>query len=510
MLNSFQLSILSFLFGVGFHSIYYNLEFNISVFHYIAFVSGIFIVIFYVYSRINSLLAKVFIFVLFFALGVLRFHASLPEYQDIPEPYYAYIVSEPEHQKDNQRFVAQLLDASYTLSSTKIMVSTDSFSDLMYGDLVVLKGKIIYPEDFFDPRGKLVRYGRILASRGVSRIMRNAKVEIKDSSRKEALNTTSNKSTQELALDLIKKPWHISFIEKLYSIKYAFLEVSYQKIPEPESGLLAGILYGKLDALSWSDEEVFRRVGLMHIVVLSGYNVTIIIEVMVKTLRFLNLRTQSLVAIVAVILFALLVGGGPTVVRASAMAIVLLLARLLGRKYNLWRSMLMVLFFLVLQNPYVLVYSLSFQLSFLATIGIVLWHPIMLWYTRKIPNILEFRESLATTLSAQIMVSPLILYAIGDFSLIAPIINAIVLFAVPIAMFLGFLSSFSYIAEIFSPLAYLSLHYIMEVARFGSGLPNILLEAPKFSWTLLFCMYFGIYLWYQYENKKSILRNIKV
>ena len=91
MLNSFQLSILSFLFGVGFHSIYYNLEFNISVFHYIAFVSGIFIVIFYVYSRINSLLAKVFIFVLFFALGVLRFHASLPEYQDIRDDrVYSY------------------------------------------------------------------------------------------------------------------------------------------------------------------------------------------------------------------------------------------------------------------------------------------------------------------------------------------------------------------------------------------------------------------------------------
>ncbi len=495
-MKRFLISSISFLFGVAVHSFFYELNLNYS-YICVVIILGIIVLFFNkILSWKSSAIPITVLSIIFLLLGVIRFAIAIPEYVSFENPYIGLVVSEPEQQKENQRFVAQLVSHSGSILDSKILVTTNSFAQVAYGELIHLEAKITRPESFTDERGKIVHYDRLLASRGVSYLAKNAKVQVLDD-----VSIFSN---------TYKKPWHISLIEKLYSIKYKLLDTSYQKIPEPESGLLAGILYGKLDALSWNDEEVFRRVGLMHIVVLSGYNVAIIIEAIVRILGFLNRKTQSVIAIIGVVLFALLVGGGPTVVRASAMAIVLLLARFLGRKYNLWRSILLILVILVASNPYILVYNLSFQLSFLATIGIVLWHPIILWYIRKVPNILEFRDSLATTLSAQIMVTPLILYMIGDFSLIAPLINAVVLFAVPIAMFLGFLSSFEIFGDIVSHLAYFPLHYIVEIARFGSTIPHILLRVPKFSWVILVLMYIAIAYWYSYEQKKNIIRFSKI
>jgi competence protein ComEC len=492
----FFVSSISFLTGILFHSLWYDLTVHYHTAHIFLLLTTLVLFLHRIFLKKYESFQLVLIGILFFVIGVIRFNYALPQEYQLQEPYYAYVVSEPEHQKENQRFVAQIISPEAELLPVKILVTTNSFETISYGDLIHLDAHIDKPEPFIDKRGKIVHYDRLLASRGVRYLAKNAKV--------------TEVFSEDVFGKTIKKPWDILLVQKLYSIKYRLLDTSYEKIPEPESGLLAGILYGKLDALSWNDEEVFRRVGLMHIVVLSGYNVAIIIEVIVRLLGFLERRTQSIVAIVGVILFSLLVGGGPTVVRASAMAIVLLLARFLGRKYNLWRSILLILVILVAVNPYILVYSLSFQLSFLATIGIVLWHPIILWYLQRIPNILEFRDSLATTLSAQIMVTPLILYMIGDFSLIAPFVNTIVLFAVPIAMLLGFLSSFEILGEVFSHLAYLPLHYIVEIARWGSKIPHALLELPRFSWIIMALMYFIIWIWYRHEHRKNTIRTTKI
>lgn len=346
----FFVSSISFLIGVLFHSLWYDFTVNYHTTHIFLLVISFVLFLSIIFLKKYESFQLVLIGVLFFVIGVIRFNYALPQEYQLQEPYYAYVVSEPEHQKENQRFVAQIISPKAELLPVKILLTTNSFETISYGDLIHLDAHIDKPEPFIDKRGKIVHYDRLLASRGVRYLAKNAKV--------------TEVFPEDVFGKIIKKPWDILLVQKLYSIKYRLLDTSYEKIPEPESGLLAGILYGKLDALSWNDEEVFRRVGLMHIVVLSGYNVAIIIEVIVRLLGFLERRTQSIVAIVGVILFSLLVGGGPTVVRASAMAIVLLLARFLGRKYNLWRSILLILVILVAVNPYILVYSLSFQLSF--------------------------------------------------------------------------------------------------------------------------------------------------
>jgi competence protein ComEC len=126
-------------------------------------------------------------------------------------------------------------------------------------------------------------------------------------------------------------------------------------------------------------------------------------------------------------------------------------------------------------NPNVLVFDLGFQLSFLATIGLVLWEQKFenrLWW---IPKFLQLRASAATTLAAQAAVLPLIWYAFGTISWISPLVNTLALMTIPWAMLFGFLTGLtgflsSTLAFILGWFAYLFLSYELGVISFFANL----------------------------------------
>jgi competence protein ComEC len=175
-------------------------------------------------------------------------------------------------------------------------------------------------------------------------------------------------------------------------------------------------------------------------VVLSGYNITIIAESFMKFLAFLPRTAGLSFGAISIILFALMTGASATIIRASVMALIVILGKFLGRTYNIGRALLIAGVFMTIHNPRVLVFDVSFQLSFIATIALVYGSPLcekyFLWVTEKY----NLRSIVTSTIATQIFVLPYILRVMGDISLVALPVNLLVLPFIPTTMLVGFLS----------------------------------------------------------------------
>ena len=158
----------------------------------------------------------------------------------------------------------------------------------------------------------------------------------------------------------------------LFIFKQKFIKALEAVIPEPQAGLGEGLLLGVNEALGDELKTAFRKTGIIHIVVLSGYNVMIVAEAIMRLLAFwFTPWIRLLIGLIAIGGFAFLVGLGPTVVRASLMAALILVARATGRHYAVLRSLMFAGLVMLIFNPHLLVFDPGFQLSFLATLALI-------------------------------------------------------------------------------------------------------------------------------------------
>lgn len=270
--------------------------------------------------------------------------------------------------------------------------------------------------------------------------------------------------------------------EKLYSIKNSFLENLNKVIPEPESALLGGIVVGAKSSLGEEILDEWRKVGLIQVVVLSGYNISVVADAVAQVLAFLPMGLRIGFGSLAIVLFSMMTGGGATVVRAAIMALLALLARATGKLYVSGTALLVGGLLIVLYNPKTLVFDTSFQLSFLATAGLIFLSPIIEKFlfglfddsSNKIFS--SFINILSATIAAQLAVFPLIAYKMGMISLVAIPANILVSPLVPLTMFLGFLIGLfgfiSYLLSLpFAYFAYILLAYDLKVAHLFAILP---------------------------------------
>ena len=449
-----------------------------------------------------------------FSLGFLRFDVSLRKHSTVvnelsplTQNTYSYRflgrVSERPREASYgkkeivlglERILSQEKTSKYELQpsyTTRVhLLVRDTMDRYHYGQMLQVTGKLRPIENFQTENGHSFDYRHYLEK---NRIF----FQISPVERVEVLRNENH-----------------SLTSLLYGVKDYFLEKIQFLLPQPESSLLAGVLLGEKTALPDELEEVFRRTGLMHIVVLSGYNVSIVIMAMIFLLAWLPLRWRLAIASLGILAFTILVGAGPTVVRAALMASFLILARMLGKVMIAERVLLLVAFIMVLANPWILVYDISFQLSFLATYGLMELMPFFERVLQFIPNFLEFRESLSATLSAQIFVMPLIVYTMGNFSLVSPLVNMLVLFMVPLAMLFGFLlvlssSLFPFLTPLFIFLSTYSLRYIIRVAQFFSSFRIANIEFAPFSpwWLVVMYLLIALFVWWKrkrYGKKLTI------
>lgn len=264
--------------------------------------------------------------------------------------------------------------------------------------------------------------------------------------------------------------------EKLFIFKKKIIQQIKKILPEPESSLLAGILIGAKEDMGKELLEEFRETGIIHIVVLSGFNLTILAQFIMIILSVFGRKVSAIFGSLSIILFAIMTGASATIVRASLMALLVILARVLGRSSEAVRLLFLAGFIMLIFNPMLLLYDASFQLSFLATLGLLVLSPKIEDFI-KYGNfkIFNLKEILGATLSTQIFVFPLLLYLMGEISIISPLVNILILILVPFSMLLGIVTiAISFInfelGLIFSYANYLILSYDLTVVHYFSDL----------------------------------------
>jgi competence protein ComEC len=207
-------------------------------------------------------------------------------------------------------------------------------------------------------------------------------------------------------------------------------------IPEPEAGLAAGIVIGLRDRVDRDLAADFTAVGASHVVAISGWNIAIVAATVAALARRFGRRRRSAILAVAIVAYVLFAGASPSVVRAAAMAGVVLIARESGRAGRAAAALGWAAAILLVVEPS-LVLDPGFQLSTLATGGILAWSNRL---DRRIRSIAGGRltgwlaESLAVSLAAQAATLPVVLATFGRLAIISPVINLAVVPLVAPAM----------------------------------------------------------------------------
>ena len=341
-------------------------------------------------------------------------------------------------------------------------------TEVAYGDTIRVEGKLQIPENFETGKDRTFDYPGYLAKDGILYQMSFAAIE----------RLSENDGN-------FLKAWTIWSKQK-------YLAGLARALSEPQAGLAGGITVGDKRGLGEELSQTFRTVGLTHIVVLSGYNIVVVVEALMRFLsRFPQTFRLSLGVFVA-IFFAAITGFASASSRAVAMATIAILGRATRRTYLASRALGLVATLMVLWNPYVLVFDPGFQLSVLATTGLILFSPLFASRLSWLPSKFGLRDIASATLGTQLAVIPLLLYQNGQLSLFALPANLLALAVIPWAMFLSLIASiFGLISGIVAPIfglpAYALLSYVIYVAKAFVALPFSALSIPVFSvWWLMF------------------------
>jgi competence protein ComEC len=339
-----------------------------------------------------------------------------------------------------------------------------------YGDVLNVTGKLETPEPFdnFDYRSYLER-------QGIYSVIYYPKVELLGQG--EGLNP----------------------LQWIYSLRERLSASLARALPEPQGSLAQGILLGLRSNIPDSLNQAFSRTGTAHILAISGLNISIVIAMFLSLGILVFGRRRSIyiwLALVAIWLYALLAGMNPPVIRAAIMGSLFLIAEYLGRQGSAIIALAFAAAVMVGIQPQLL-WSVSFQLSFLAMAGLIFFYPyFQIWGRKGVALLFKNREKIvptasiitdgfAATLAAIVAVVPLIAYNFGVVSLVAlpatffslPALPAIIVTSALVA-FVGLFAMLA--AQILGWLAWLFLSYFLSVVQGFDALPHSSLAVATF------------------------------
>ncbi len=369
-------------------------------------------------------------------------HPLLDQYLGKTYEGRGVVIEEPEEKSFYNEVIVKVSGAKRT---QKILVQAPFFPDFEYGDEVAIHGRLKYPKDFKTDAGRTFPYQKFLAKDDIYYLLSSPTVT------------------------LVSKHKGNPVKEFLFSIKYSFVSRIQKILPRPESSLLSGMIIAGKGGLGKELENKFKEVGLIHIVVLSGYNVTIVAEAFIRILSFLPRTISYGAGAIGIILFGIMAGGGSTIIRASFMSIVALAGKLTGNTYSALRALMVGGIVMIFINPLILFYDPSFQLSFLATFALIVLTPHiqkrMGTFGKTIVG-----EMIASTLAVETFLFPYLLWMNGYFAFVSFPANILVLAFLPFIMFVGFIAVvFSYaglaLSYPFSLVSFVMLRYVMRIVE---------------------------------------------
>jgi len=371
-----------------------------------------------------------------FAGGGVRFQISLP---DMDDPYHVLyhadrdlemvitgMVSDFPDERDQyvqMEVAAERLRLAGAVRHAEvegaILVRLPRDVDVQYGDTVVIRGDLETPPDEGD-----FSYREVLARKQIYTMMTPRAVGVLDRGGGNPLKRV------------------------IFAVKSRGMHTVYQLWPDPEASILAGILLGEEGGIAAEVMQDFQDTGTSHIIVISGFNITIVAGFFSALFgRFSKRVWGALAALFGIAIYTILVGADPAVVRAAVMGGLSIFASQIGRRQHGLNAIAGASLIMALVDPQ-LPWSISFQLSVAATLGLILYgEPFTLGFTKVASQVFPsdyvqrltqpVSDFILFTLAAQLTTLPLLLYHFQRLSWIAPLANPFILPVQPPIMVLG-------------------------------------------------------------------------
>ncbi|KAF0107574.1 MAG: competence protein ComEC [Anaerolineaceae bacterium] len=368
-------------------------------------------------------------------------------------------------------------------ASGLVLARVDNDETWRYGDVIRLRGRMTTP-----PEDEEFSYRDYLARQGI-------------------LSYMSNATVTRLPFARAGNP----LLRWVYDSKDRALANIYEIFPDPEASLLAGILLGDDNGLPADLQQAFKNTGTAHIIAISGFNIAIIAGLFVTLFsRLLGPRRGAVAAVIGIVVYTILVGASASVVRAAIMGTFAIFARQVGRRQTALNTLTATAAVMAAVNPYT-PWDVGFQLSFFATLGLVLYaQPFQEWAVRiisrfSLPDTAEkiakpISEYVLFTLAAQLTTLPIMAWHFGRISLVSLIANPFILPAQPPVMILGGLAvlvSFLYLplGQIFAWIAWPFPAYTVRAVELFDSLPHGVIILGDFSPLFALLFYAVLFGW---------------
>jgi competence protein ComEC len=414
-----------------------NLTSPARIFKYsmLCFIGGILIASYYVFDQYYLILFIIIILILIIVfwrdhghrylliggliilMGFWRYQLSRPpdeenriwHYSGQKVEFQGLILAEPDVRIDHVKLTIEssaLISPEYPGMTGKVLVKTVLYPAYQYGDEVAIKCKLLAPSPIED-----FAYDRYLAKEGIYAVCYNPKIR------------------------LISRDNGDWFLSKILCFKKYLQNIINANLPEPEASLFSAMILGARRGVPQELNDKFNQTGTTHLIAISGFNISIIATILMQLALacYLPRRRAFWLVTAALVCYIIIIGFPASAVRAAIMGWLAILAQHVGRKNQSDSAVILAATVMLLNNPKILRDDAGFQLSFLAVLGLIYLSPFFQKKFQSLPPAWGIKESLQTTLAAQLATNPLIIFSFGRFSLIAPAVNLIV---VPLATYL--------------------------------------------------------------------------
>ncbi|WP_161797125.1 DNA internalization-related competence protein ComEC/Rec2 [Clostridium cylindrosporum] len=222
-------------------------------------------------------------------------------------------------------------------------------------------------------------------------------------------------------------------------------------VDKSAGAFVSGIITGYRSDITEEDMQTFNELDIVHIIAVSGFNVAIIYAVVMILTKNLKMRKRLIISLFICGIYVSITGFDPSITRAFIMITIVIIGRLLEKRYSTLNALAFAAFLMLSINPFY-VYNLGFIFSYLATLSISLFSNDILSKVEGYTKL--FKDEVSATISSTILTFPIIIYNKGYFSLISLFVNVLLGPVVSLITILGFISCFLYAIIPFTMILY--------------------------------------------------------
>lgn len=392
------------------------------------------------------------------------------------------------------------IKTKYNQENIKLYITTKKNIELNYGDKILITGEYIKPEVRRNYKG--FDYSQYLKQLKIYGTVRCSKIQIKQYKKENTIFKIANNISNKIITN------------------------TKQILEKEDSSILLGLILGKKTDINEETQDNFRNASMSHILAVSGMHVAyIVLGVNIIFKNTIGKRNTNILNIIILVIYMFITNFSPSITRAGIMGIIMLLSKIIYRKNDIYTSISISLFFILIYNPF-LIQNLGLILSYGGVIGIIIFNKSILKILKNIkiknkiykyqiiPKVQKYlddvKEIISISLSVQLMIFPIILYnlnTINPYFLISNLILSIVIGPIVILGFIFIIIVFINIklARIFVIPIKIGIYILKVISKIGKlPISKIYISTPSvFSIIIYYFILTVIFFIYEIYSSKN-------